>query len=437
MAASGLNFAYAESTEQARDWFKEYVRTGKPGAVVFYDTYGQYKLDALKLAYDNPQTVVIYRYYIQGDWQFNYLSAVAWANHHDEFRGGPDNLFCSADNEAPTGAAAAWYLRVLEEANRRDINVSVGGFGTGQPSDAELPLLDDVLRFMAAHPKRAVIDCHCYFRALAWCDFARDAKHPSQWPTKAPTDNGALHLLGRFRRILARADAIKVKRPRIVIGEHGPDRVHAVPADVYGDTGGLLHCLHTWAGWGVGDAEDYGAAMMRAAWNVFYKPCPEVIGACFFTVTDHPTHWGEHNAWYAPRFLDGIKQGFDRMPILPSQPTPVYTPYKLGHYLLDSDNVRIRAAADTSAQIVKTLYTGAQVRVMSTTVIINDGYGWQEVECGEWRGFMALHGSGVTWSLSPVPVTPQPDPVTRAQLLAWADTLQTVVDDMRAKAETL
>src|SRR5690606_1620767 len=128
-------------------------------------------------------------------------------------------------------------------------------------------------------------------------DFARNAKHPSQWPSKAPSDPAALHLLGRFRRLLARADALNVARPRIAIGEFGPDRVHAVPADVYGDTGGLLHTMHTWRGWGVGDAEDYGAAMMRAAWNVFYKPYPEVIGVCFFTVTDHETHWGEYNAW--------------------------------------------------------------------------------------------------------------------------------------------
>jgi hypothetical protein len=434
MTASGLNFAYAESTEQARDWFKEYVRTGKPGAVVFYDTYGQYKLDALKLAYDNPQTVVIYRYYIQGDWQFNYLSAVAWANHHDEFRGGPDNLFCSADNEAPTGAAAAWYLRVLEEANRRDINVSVGGFGTGQPSDAELPLLDDVLRFMAAHPKRAVIDCHCYFRALAWCDFARDAKHPSQWPTKAPTDTAALHLLGRFRRILARADAIKVKRPRIVIGEHGPDRVHAVPADVYGDTGGLLHCLHTWAGWGVGDAEDYGAAMMRAAWNVFYKPCPEVIGACFFTVTDHPTHWGEHNAWYAPRFLDGLRQGFDRMTILPSQP-PTVTPFKVGTYTLRTtqSHINLRSSA---GEDIGNIYSGEQidVTVEATRDILIGGrlYACQPVRTTASAGLVALTG---TFTLEPV--TPQPEPVTRAQLLAWADQLDAVSADIRAKAEAL
>jgi hypothetical protein len=367
---------------------------------------------------------------------------VGWCDHHNEFRGGPDNLFCSAGNEENTSTAALWYLQVLYEADKRDINVSVGGFGTGQPSDAEYPALDPILRFMATHPKRAIFDCHCYFRALAWCDFARDARHPSQWPTKAPTDNAALHLLGRFRRILARADHLKVARPRIVVGEFGPDRVHAVPANVYGDTGGLLHTINTWRGWGVGDAEDYGAAMFRAAWKVFYEPYPEVIGICLFTVTDHPTHWGEWNGWYAPRLLDGITTGFDRM----STPTPTYKPYAPGNYILKGNGVRTRTKPGTDAPINGTWNTGATLLIRSTLIDHADDYGWQQVHIDMGGGYvtvgyMALHGAGVTWSLSPVPVTPAPDRyaalaaqcrATSAVLRAEADKLDAIATEAEA-----
>ena len=42
---------------------------------------------------------------------------------------------------------------------------------------------------------------------------------------------------------------------------------------------------------------------------------------------------------------------------------------------------------------------------------VNDGYGWQIIELdGGKLGAMALHGPNVTWSLSPVPVEPEPDP---------------------------
>ena len=427
----GWWFPYGESTAQMREMFEMYIRDCKPGAVLFYDSYGEFKADAIRLAYTYPATVIVYRFYIQGDRQHEYLTANAWNDHHDEFRGGPDNLFCSAANEAPTDKAAAWYMRVLEEAERRDINVSIAGFGTGQPSDAELPLLDPVLEFIAAHPKRAIIDCHEYFRALAWCDFAREAKHPSQWPTKAPTDNAALHLLGRFRRILARADYLKVKRPRIVIGEHGPDRVTAVPASVYGDTGGILSCVQTWRGWGVGDPELYGAALMKAAWDVFYKPYPEVIGVCFFSVSNHPTFWGEFNATFAPTFLNACRKGFARMDIYPPLPAPAYTFYITGPHTLTGNGVRIRSTADTSAPIITTLNSGAVVNVLSTGIVINDGFGWQEVESGGLRGHMALHGTGVTWTLTPVAAPPDD---RNKVLLECAEELEATAAKLRALA---
>jgi uncharacterized protein YgiM (DUF1202 family) len=93
--------------------------------------------------------------------------------------------------------------------------------------------------------------------------------------------------------------------------------------------------------------------------------------------------------------------------------------------------VRIRASADTSAPIITTLNTGAAVTVLKTNIVINDGFGWQEVESGGLRGYMALHGPGVTWSLTPV-VTPPDD--RNARLIAWAEELEAIAAKMRAEA---
>jgi uncharacterized protein YgiM (DUF1202 family) len=96
--------------------------------------------------------------------------------------------------------------------------------------------------------------------------------------------------------------------------------------------------------------------------------------------------------------------------------------------------VRIRSAADTSAPIITTLNTGATVNVLSTRIEINDSFGWQEVESGGLRGYMALHGPGVTWSLTPV-VTPPDD--RNARLIAWAEELEAIAAKMRAEAGTV
>jgi hypothetical protein len=251
-----------------------------------------------------------------------------------------------------------------------------------------------------------------------------DPFNPATWPATVPKSQR--WTLGRYQWWVEDAASRGIPFPDFFVTEWGwatrPDMAHE-------------HIRNVMQTWPVGDREGHMELLLAWAWNVLYKPSPKFKGAMLFTLNDGG-QWDFSNYLHFPRARELMRKGFE-MTILPSQPTPVYTPKPLGHYILSGDGVRIRAAADTSAEIVKTLYNGAQVSVMSTAVIINDGYGWQEIECGEWRGFMALHGSGVTWSLSPVPVTPQPEPVTREQLTAWADTLQTVVDDMRAKAATL
>jgi hypothetical protein len=64
-------------------------------------------------------------------------------------------------------------------------------------------------------------------------------------------------------------------------------------------------------------------------------------------------------------------------------------------------------------------------------VITNDGYGWQKIDSDGDIGYMALHGSGVTWSLSPV-ATPPDD--RGARLIALAEELEGIAAKIRAEA---
>jgi hypothetical protein len=100
--------------------------------------------------------------------------------------------------------------------------------------------------------------------------------------------------------------------------------------------------------------------------------------------------------------------------------------------------VRVRAKAGLGENILATFNSGDRVHITSNSIAVADGYGWQIVQLDDGKlGAMALHGSGVTWSLSPVSVTPQPDPVTREWLLETAAQLDAISADIKAKAATL
>jgi hypothetical protein len=429
--AIGQHMQWKQSTEEQRRIFEAYIRDGQPAAVVVFDSDGDSASEALRLARAYPATIVIYRKFIRGDNQYLYLSPQAWCAEHAVLIGGPPNLFSQIDNEPNAKASAPWILETMKAARAMRIRAGVGGYGVGQPSEAEMELqsIADIVAYMAANAGWFVLLVHEYTRGSVFVDFARHVRDPRDWPTIVPAGT-TLYLMGRYKAWHRLADKLKVARPKVIISEFGYDYVAAVTTDVYGPIGSLLSSLPTWAGWSNLHPEIYAARMLQRAKALFYAD-PDVLGWVNFCWSNHPTDWGEWNSEFADLFRAELMKGFTRMDIYPPIPSPAYTFYITGPHTLAGNGVRIRASADTSAPIITTLNTGAAVTVLKTNIVINDGFGWQEVESGGLRGYMALHGPGVTWSLTPV-VTPPDD--RNARLIAWAEELEAIAEKMRAEA---
>jgi hypothetical protein len=399
----------------------------KPAALLLLDSFGHGKeaARALDAAQRLPDTLIIYRKFLSGDNQHAYLSPAQWVAEHQQFAG--TRIYCSADNEPAFAASLPWLLAVAKAARAANIRVSLGGWSVGGYEIADIPKMDALLRYTAANAGRFVYDLHEYTRGSWTVDFMPHEHNPANWPLSIPK-NTALWLMGRFRHIITYCDTMGIKRPQIVIGEFGFDRVLAVPSTLYGNVGGLNTLEGLIRSWGHENWQAYAAVMLQAAFNAIYKPYG--IPVCYYQLCDHPDNWREFNAYHAPTFMDATRKGF-AMDIYPPIPSPAYTFYITGPHTLAGNGVRIRSAADTSAPIITTLNTGATVNVLSTRIEINDSFGWQEVESGGLRGWMALHGAGVTWTLTPV-VTPPDD--RNARLIAWAEELEAIAAKMRAEA---
>jgi hypothetical protein len=434
MAGMGFNIHLSYTTDAYWSQLLDRFAVDKPAALLLLDSFasGKEAARALDAARRLPDTIIIYRKFLQGDNQHAYLSPAQWVAEHQQFAG--SRIYCSADNEPAFAASLPWLLDVAKAAKAANLRASLGGWSVGGYEINEIPKMDALLRYTAANAGRFVYDLHEYTRGGWTVDFMPHEHNPANWPLTIPRST-SLWLMGRFRHIFTYCDTIGIKRPQIVIGEYGFDRVHAVPSTLYGNVGGLNTLAGLFQSWGFENWQAYAAAQLQAAFHAIYKPYG--VPVCYYALCDHDTNWREFNAYHAPTFLDATREGFE-MTILPSQPTPVYNPYIPGFYTLTGNGVRVRAKAGLGENILATFNSGDRVHITSNSIAVADGYGWQIVQLDDGKlGAMALHGSGVTWSLSPVSVTPQPDPVTREWLLETAAQLDAISADIKAKAATL
>jgi hypothetical protein len=403
----------------------------KPAALLLLDSFGHgreagYALDAARLL---PDTLIIYRKFLQGDHQYRYLSPAQWVAEHQAFVG--TRVYCSADNEPDFVASLPWLLEVAKAAKAANLRVSLGGWSVGGYQIADIPKMEALLRYTADAPSRYVYDFHEYTRGSWTVDFAPHEHNPANWPDLIPPDVN-LWVMGRFRQVLRFCDTKGIKRPQIVCGEYGFDRVLAVETTVYGNVGALHTLPALFKRWGYENWEAYAAVQLQAAYQAIYAP--HGIPVCYYQLSDHPDNWREFNAYYAPTFMDATRKGFDM-----TTPTPVtYTPYAAGTYTLVGSGVRVRTAPDLSAPYNHTANSGARVEVAETAITPADDYGWQRVHVDLGGGYvatgwMALRGTKVTWSLTPV--TTDPEAERKAQLLKWAGELETIAAEMRSAAQ--
>jgi hypothetical protein len=326
---AGLHMQWTYCTAGYKTRLESHIKTSRPGAVVLFDADGKSKADALRLARMYPDTVVIYRYYLQGDHQYRYISPMQFISEHLEFRDGPGNLFVQIDNEPNALAGAVWMLAVMKLARSYRIRCAVGGYGVGQPEPADLQTkeISDIIRYMAANPGWFVLNLHEYTEGSVFVDWAREARDVNTWPTSVPPGT-AHHLMGRWKNWKRRAAELGVASPKIVIGEWGFDYIQAVEDHVYGHIGSILSSLPTWDQWTSLHPEVFAARMLQAIFKLLYDD-PDIIGVVIFCISDHPTDWAEWNINYAPLFLAEIVKGFERMTSTP-KPQTVANPHKPG-----------------------------------------------------------------------------------------------------------
>jgi hypothetical protein len=388
MTGLGFNVHMSYCTDEYWSQLLDRFKRTKPPVILLLDSLHSEKevhrtLEAIAAL---PNTTIIYRKFF-GDNTQSSMSTDQWVREHAVFAG--KRVYCSANNEPNWRGSLLWHENVVSAAYAANIKVSVGGFSVGTPHEDDIHLGRGLLQLMAriGH-QHCILDLHEYTRALWTVDFARDAKPPLSWPSSVP-DTQPLWLMGRFRRILQYCRDNSIRPPRIVIGEWGFDRVRDVPPDVYGDTEGLYSCAPVWGSWNVGEWQAYAAAQLKAAWKAIYKRHPEIIGVCFYCLSDRSSGWEQFNAYYADTFMQLTETGFDTVTTPPA--TQPFTPYALGRYRLIGTSNNIRSEPSVTNSIIrKTVQNGDIIKIISTAATSNGIYQWQQVAQGELTGWMAV-----------------------------------------------
>lgn len=380
---AGMHLQWTYCSAPFRLKAEQHIKNTTPGATVIFDADGKLKGDALRLARLYPQTTFIYRHYLQGDRQYTYMTPQQMVAEHLEFRNGPPNLFVQIDNEPNALASADWMLRTMKAFRAAGIRCAVGGYGVGQPSQTELESepVADIIRYMALHPGWFVLNLHEYTEGSVFVDFARNARDPSTWPTSAPSDPAALHLMGRWRRWKKRAAELGVACPKIVIGEWSFDYLTAVEDHVYGPIGSILSSLPTWRGWSNLHPEIYAARMLQHIFRLLYDD-PDLLGVCIFCISDHPTDWAEWNINYVPLFLNEITKGFHRMTMPTTQPATAPNPHKEGRnrVTLAAGVVYVNARETPNGNDKGDVHTGDIVDVQAGDMIRAGSFYWFKVK---------------------------------------------------------
>ncbi len=252
----------------------------------------------------------------------------------------------------------AWTVAVMEQAAARNLRLTVLNLAAGHPP---LPTLangafDDLLRAFARWPQH-VLGLHEYFRA-------DPAREPDQ--------------VGRYRFWIARAQALGLPAPAIVITEAG--------RDVGGGHDGWRA-----AGW---SPQDYAARLRAQA--AMYRA--DGVPMCVFCAgTGFDQRWATFDIQRERAVLDAMTnynagfpedQAVGTTPaIQPPPPGSVFSDGVAG--VMPSSAVNVRIAPSTAAAIVTQLAKGAAVRYTAPATtpdwyfIQAPTYGWVSRQAGK------------------------------------------------------
>jgi hypothetical protein len=287
---------------------------------------------ATRIGMASPNTQIIFRRYRPDDHKLH--EVMTPAAFMDTVADLPRSWIVQCGNEPGGDQAqlAAWCAGAILAADQRERRLALPNFSTGNPDPEAVAdgLYDPLWRAMAASG-RHVLGLHEY----ALVDPASEPWH-----------------VGRYRNILRRFDALGLKRPAVVMTEHGRDLA-----------GGR-------DGWRTVFNEQQYADFLETAQET-YKP--DGVCACVFCYgSGFEGRWASYDVQGAPDLLARMAAmnaaGEEDMAGPPGWKTAKTGP----------KGVNLRAEPKLTAPVIRVLKTGDWVRPYGTPVA-SDNNRWQRV----------------------------------------------------------
>ena len=284
----------------------------------------------------SPRTQIVFRRYRPDDHKL--YETISPAQFLDSIADVPAGWLVQCLNE-PNGnqqVMVDWLIAVIAEADKRGRRLALPHWSVGNPDTEGVGngVYDPLWRAMAASG-RHVLGLHEYAHT-------------------APL-NEPFHV-GRYKTILARFDVLKLKRPTVVITEHGRDTA-----------GG-----HD--GWRTVFSEAQYADFLAEAQQVY---AADGVCACVFSYgAGFNQRWQTYNVEGAPELLRRMAAMNDHIVEVDEMVGPSgwaqVTTNGAGF------NVNVRQAPSLTAQPIATVKTGDWVRPQGAPVAAN-GHSWQRV----------------------------------------------------------
>jgi hypothetical protein len=195
----GLNILAQSVNDRQR--LLNHLERSKPRSVVVMDDLGF----ALAVRKATPQTTVVYRSYHPHDHEWHTkVSPAEWLAQHVALA--QEGLVLQVLNE-PQGYGdlqplVRWCVEVMERAAQQNIRVCLPNFAVGHPKEDFGAELDDLLRAFNRFPQH-IFGVHEY--------------------AQQSTRDERPYRIGRFTTILRRADVLGLRRPQVIVTEHGRD----------------------------------------------------------------------------------------------------------------------------------------------------------------------------------------------------------------------
>lgn len=354
----------------------QHLERSKPRSVVVMDDLGF--AQAVRKA--SPFTTVIYRSYHPHDHEWHMkISPADWLQQHRGFA--VNGIVVQALNE-PQGYGdlaplVRWCVELMERAANAGVRLCLPNFAVGHPKEDFGAELDDLLSAFARFSQH-VLGVH---------EYAQQSMRDEQ-----------TYRIGRFVSLLERSDALGLRRPQVIVTEHGRDVGG-------GENDGWL---------GIGLSEEAYWSFLRECEDLYRKYGASAAIFCYGG--GGGDRWRTFDVEHAGTLLNRVEDYNRSFPMtMPNYGTKIERGVAR---MLDGGTgtkataVHVRQLPVSNALSFGTLKEGS-VAAYWDTPQTSDGKSWWQVQLEDGRiGFMSA--LWVRWEPAPIeeqPTTPPPHSV--------------------------